>query len=119
MNAEHNLSKAEKNVSLIDKECSTIKQLRCLFALCSQIENARELNSVNQISSSVDISSNNSNETRRETRLCTEISSQVNSSASPTSSLSTLFLSSLISPTPTSSTLHSLLPLPYLAYLEN
>ncbi|CAF4363213.1 unnamed protein product [Rotaria magnacalcarata] len=65
----------------------------------------KRINSVNQISSSVDISSNNSNETQRETRLCTKMSSQVNSSASPT---------------PTSSTLCSLPPpLPYLAYLEN
>ncbi|CAF1243542.1 unnamed protein product [Rotaria magnacalcarata] len=80
----------------------------------------KRINSVNQVLSSVDISSNNSNETQRKTRLCTEISSQVKSSASPSSSLSTLFLSSLISPTPTSSTLCSLPPpLPYLAYLEN
>ncbi|CAF1610772.1 unnamed protein product [Rotaria magnacalcarata] len=80
----------------------------------------KRINSVNQISSSVHISSHNSNETQRETRLCTEISSQVNSSASPTSSLSTLYLSSFIPPTPTSSTLCSLPPLlPYLSYLEN
>ncbi|CAF5064139.1 unnamed protein product, partial [Rotaria magnacalcarata] len=51
----------------------------------------KRINSVNQISSPVDISSKNSNETQRETRFCTEISSQVNSSTSPTSSLSTLF----------------------------
>ncbi|CAF4297341.1 unnamed protein product, partial [Rotaria magnacalcarata] len=54
--------------------------------------------------------------TQRETRLCTEISSQVNSSASPTSSLSTIFLSSFIPPTPTPLTLCSLPPLlPYLS----
>ncbi|CAF2088309.1 unnamed protein product [Rotaria magnacalcarata] len=79
---------------------------------------SKRINSVNQISSSVDMSSNNSNETQRETRLCTEISSQVNSSASPTSSLSTIFLSSFIPPTPTPSTLCSLPPLlPYLSLL--
>ena len=38
MNAEHNLSTAEKCMSIIDKECSTIKQLRFLFDVCSQIE---------------------------------------------------------------------------------
>ncbi|CAF3791749.1 unnamed protein product, partial [Rotaria magnacalcarata] len=62
-------------------------QMMSLF----QNNKRKRINSVNQISSSVDISSNNSNEAQRETRFCTEISSQVNSSTSPTSSLSTLF----------------------------
>ena len=38
MNAEYNLSTAEKCISIIDKECSTIKKLGFLFDVCSQIE---------------------------------------------------------------------------------